>query len=209
MPHRAFFGMGGSGWGGRKPRRKQPPHRSLSGDVAGCPAPTTIAEQLHAQHGWVQTGPCQAPMGVVGRSVGEGVVALSGSGTSPSRRRWRHSRSCDTHRGSPTQAVRSQLTTPSGLSTEVPNRPSQRARIGFLAKSSVLDVSDHCTPTPGCRCRPRRHQWPARDPHQQPPRRWPPPAPHTPPPCMLQGAIVWSMRRLVVPGPFGLGRHHS
>ena len=44
--------------------------------------------------------------------------------------------------------IRSQLTTPSGDSTEVPNRPTQRARIRFFAKSSVLDVSDHCTPTP-------------------------------------------------------------
>ena len=37
---------------------------------------------------------------------------------------------------------------PSGENNEVPNRPSHRARIRFLAKSSVLDVSDHCTPTP-------------------------------------------------------------
>ena len=42
--------------------------------VAGCPAPTAFAEQLHAQHDWVQTP--SAPMGVVGRSVGEAAVAL-------------------------------------------------------------------------------------------------------------------------------------
>ena len=34
------------------------------------------------------------------------------------------------------------------LSTEVSNLPSQRALIRFLAKSSELDVSDHCTSTP-------------------------------------------------------------
>jgi hypothetical protein len=28
----------------------------------------------------------------------------------------------------------------------VPNRPSQRARIRFLLKSSALEDSDHCTP---------------------------------------------------------------
>jgi hypothetical protein len=57
------------------------------------PAPTTIAEQLHAHDGWVQAGPCQAPVGVVGRSVEEAAVATSGSVQLPSRRRRRHSRS--------------------------------------------------------------------------------------------------------------------
>jgi hypothetical protein len=42
-----------------------------------------------------------------------------------------------------------QETTPSGDSTEVPNRPSQRARIRFLLKSSAVEFSDHCTPMPG------------------------------------------------------------
>ena len=37
---------------------------------------------------------------------------------------------------------------PSGDSTEVPNPPSQRARIRFLLKSSALEFSDHCTPMP-------------------------------------------------------------
>ena len=46
------------------------------------------------------------------------------------------------------QTVRSQETTPNGDSTEVPNLPSQRAWIRFLLKSSALEDSDHCTPTP-------------------------------------------------------------
>ena len=45
-------------------------------------------------------------------------------------------------------AVRSQLTTPSGDSTLVLKRPSQRAPIKFLLKSSALLFSDHCTPMP-------------------------------------------------------------
>jgi hypothetical protein len=54
----------------------------------------------------------------------------------------------DSRRRRSHQAVRSQETTPNGLSTEVPNLPSQRARIRFFAKSSVFDVSDHYRPTP-------------------------------------------------------------
>jgi hypothetical protein len=44
--------------------------------VACCLTPAAIVEQLHAQQGRVQAGPCQAPVGVVGRSVGEGPMAL-------------------------------------------------------------------------------------------------------------------------------------
>ena len=78
-------------WGGPTERRRSP-HRSpgLRG-VAGCPSPAAIAEQLHAQHGRVQAGPCQPSMGVVGRSVGE-AAWHSSSGRPPGRRRWRHSR---------------------------------------------------------------------------------------------------------------------
>ena len=42
-------------WGGPT-ERKRPPHRSLLRGVTGCPTPTTIVEQLHAQHDWVQAG---------------------------------------------------------------------------------------------------------------------------------------------------------
>ena len=45
-------------------------------------------------------------------------------------------------------AVRSATTTPNGLKTLVAKRPSQRARMRFLLKSSALLFSDHCTPTP-------------------------------------------------------------
>ena len=34
-----------------------PPTGILLGGVAGCPPPAAIAEQLHAQHDWVQAGP--------------------------------------------------------------------------------------------------------------------------------------------------------
>ena len=57
------------------PFRSRPPGPGLR-DVSGCPAPATIAEQRHAQQGRMHTGPCQAPMGVVGRSVGEGCMAF-------------------------------------------------------------------------------------------------------------------------------------
>ena len=51
-------------WGGPTERRRSR-HRSLGlRDLAGCPAPTAIAEWLHAQHGWVQAGPCQPSVGV-------------------------------------------------------------------------------------------------------------------------------------------------
>ena len=107
----------------------------------------TIAEGLHAQLHRMHAGFGQASVGVVGRSVCEGQVTLQAMTR-------RHpgedgvTAATDTHRSLTRYAVRSQLTTPSGDSTEVPNRPSQRARIRFLAKSSVLNVSDHCTPTP-------------------------------------------------------------
>ena len=96
----------GSG-GVAQPREDDHPTGVLLRGVAGCPAPTAIAEQLHAQHGRVQAGPCQPPVGVVGRSVGEGRSGTSGSDRPPSRRRWRHSRSCDTHRRSPTRSTNS------------------------------------------------------------------------------------------------------
>ena len=125
-----------------------PPTGILLGGVAGCPPPAAIAEQLHAQQGRVQAGPCQPPMGVVGRSVGEGKVTTQAVTGCPAREGGVTVATGDTHRSSPTQAVRSQETTPSGLRTLVPNRPHTRARIRFFAKSSLLDVSDHCTPTP-------------------------------------------------------------
>ena len=49
-------------------------HRSLLGDLPSLPAPTTIAEQLHAQLHRMHAGLGQAPVGVVGRSIGEGQV---------------------------------------------------------------------------------------------------------------------------------------
>ena len=55
------------------PSEKTTPRESLRG-AACCPAPAAIDEQLHAQHGRVQGGPCQPSMGVVGRPVGEGQV---------------------------------------------------------------------------------------------------------------------------------------
>jgi hypothetical protein len=45
------------------------------------------------------------------------------------------------HRGH--QAVRSQLTSPSGDRAEVPNRPSHPALVMFCEKSVAFDVSDH------------------------------------------------------------------
>ena len=56
-------------------RRSRPPGPGLRG--AGCPAPAAIVEQLHAQLHRMHAGPCQAPVGVVGRSVGEAAVALA------------------------------------------------------------------------------------------------------------------------------------
>ena len=41
------------------------------------------------------------------------------------------------------QAVRSQLTSPSGDRAEVPNRPSHPALVMFCEKSVAFDVSDH------------------------------------------------------------------
>ena len=65
------------------------------------------------------------------------------------------------------QAVRSQETTPSGQHRGA--EPTLTAGTDeVLAKSSVLDVSDHCTPTPWCRCRRRPHPSPAHGPHRQP-----------------------------------------
>ena len=106
-----------------------PPTGILLGGVAGCPPPA-IAEQLHAQQGRVQAGPCQPPMGVVGRSVGEGKVTTQAVTGCPAREGGVTAATGDTHRSSPTQAVRSQDTTPSEDSTEVPNLPSQHTRMG-------------------------------------------------------------------------------
>ena len=78
-----------------------------------------------------------------------------------------------------TQAVRSQLTTPSGDSTEVPNRPSHRARMRLLAKSSVFDVWDHCTPTPMVSVSSATASNGQHVRRQQPGTRWPPPAHRT------------------------------
>ena len=50
--------------------------RSSLGDLPSRPAPAAIVEQLHAQHDWVQAGPCQPSVGVVGLSVGEGPMAI-------------------------------------------------------------------------------------------------------------------------------------
>ena len=87
--------------GGPSERRRSP-HRSPGlRCVAGCPAPTAIAEQLHAQHDWVQAGPCQPSVGVVGRSVGEGPMALQAvTGCLPGEGGVTAATG-DTHRGSP------------------------------------------------------------------------------------------------------------
>jgi hypothetical protein len=89
-------------WGGPTERRRSP-HRSpgLRG-VAGCPAPTAIAEQLHAQHDWVQAGPCQPSVGVVGRSVGEAAVALATVAGCQPGEGGVTAATGDTHRSSPT-----------------------------------------------------------------------------------------------------------
>ena len=63
------------GWPNRE-KTIAPPESWVRG-VADCKAPTTIAEQLHPQQGRVQAGPCQAPVGVVGRSISEAAVALA------------------------------------------------------------------------------------------------------------------------------------
>jgi hypothetical protein len=100
-------------------RRSSIAHRSpgLRG-AASCPAPATIAEQLHAQHGWVQAGPCQASVGVVGRSVGEAAVALATvAGCQPSEGGVTAATG-DTHRSSPA--------TPSGQPS--PHRAVSRPR---------------------------------------------------------------------------------
>ena len=77
------------------------------------------------------------------------------------------------------QTVRSQETTPNELSTEIPNRPSQRAWIRFLLKSSALEFSDHCPRHSARRFRARRHRMTAHGRRLRPPRRWPPPAHRT------------------------------
>lgn len=74
-------------------------------------------------------------------------------------------------------AVRSAFTR--DLIMLVANRPSARPRTRFLAKSSAVDVSDHCTPTPSLcrfRCERRRRRVCARHLRFEPPR--PRPASH-------------------------------
>ena len=109
--------VGPVGW--PRPERRRSPHRSpgLRG-VAGCPAPTAIAEQLHVQHDWGQAGPCQPSVGVVGRSVGEAAVALATVAGCQPGEGGVTAATGDTHRSSPV--------TPSGRRRRRPARRGGR-----------------------------------------------------------------------------------
>jgi hypothetical protein len=77
-------------------RSTPPAHGGAIRGATCCPAPTTMLGQLHAQQGWVQAGPCQPSVGVIGRSVGEAAVALAAvTGCHPGEggvtAAWRHS----------------------------------------------------------------------------------------------------------------------
>jgi hypothetical protein len=73
------------------------------------------------------------------------------------------------------QVVRSQETTPSGDSTEVPNRPFTAGTDQVLAEVVGGGVLRSLHPDARCRCPRRPRRWPGRDPLQRPPRagrRW-------------------------------------